>query len=496
MRPVLPAQKCRHAGRMRHNSRPALKEPPRRPKGPLPSRGKARARPGPGGPRKLIERLKANRVVAVLLVAGSVVVGLATFTDAASRLAAVLMPQRAEQARVELARLSLPYTPASFVRTAAKGDVVATKLFLAAGMPVDEVPDREQTTALFEAAREGRAEMVEVLLKAGANPNPRRPEEPSALAAAAASGHRNIVDLLLTKNPAAAAISHAFVAAAGTGRHEMARLLWQHGTPAGPARAKALIHAVSSMRGPEQGHVDTVNFLLDVDTPINITDGDKQWTPLHYAAYHGHPAVAQALLKRGADPNARDADGATALWWTAGVGRRDATAVLLAAQADVNARDNEGKTPLWRAAYNKDARTVELLLAHGADVNAGESALLTVPDPDIAQVLLGKGADVNARSKDSLTVLMMYAYRGSVVGLQALLDRGAQVDAVNASGHTALMLAASQGHLETVRVLLRRGARTDGRNAEGQTALQMAQASPPRPARDQLVQLLQPPRRR
>jgi ankyrin repeat protein len=446
------------------------------------------------------ERLQGNRVVAVLLLAGSVVVGLATFTDAARRLASVLVPQRPEDARMELTRLSLAYTPAAFVRAAAKGDVVAVKLFLAAGMPVDEVPERAQTTALFEAAREGRAEMVDVLLKAGANPNPRQPEHPSALAAAAASGHRNIVDVLLTKNPAAAAISHALVAAAGTGRHEIARLLWQHGTPAGPARSKALIHAASSMRGSEQDHVATINFLLDVGTPVNITDGDKDWTPLHFAAYHGHPVVAEALLKRGADPNARDADGATALWWTAGVGRHEATVVLLGShagvQADVNARDNEGRTPLWRAAYNKDARTVELLLAHGADVNAGESALLTVPDTAIAQVLLNRGADVNARSKDSLTVLMMHAYRGSVVGLQALLDRGAQVDAVNASGYTALMLAAAQGHVDTVRTLLKRGARTDGRNAEGQTALQMAQASPPRATRDQLVQLLRAPRGR
>jgi ankyrin repeat protein len=446
--------------------------------------------------QKFVDRLKGNRTVAVLLVAGSVVVGLAAFTDAARQLASVLMPPGPEHARMELTRLSLTYTPAAFVRTAAKGDVAAVKLFLAAGMPVDEVPQPEQTTALFEAAREGRAEMVEFLLNAGANSNPRTPEDPSALAAAAASGHRNIVDMLLTKNPAAAAISSAFVAAAGTGRHEMARLLWQRGTPAGPARAKALIHAASSRRGAEQDHVATVNFLLDVDTPVNITDGDKDWTPLHYAAYHGYPAAAQALLTRGADPNARDADGATALWWTAGAARHDATDVLLAHQADVNARDNEGKTPLWRAAYNKDARTVSLLLAQGADVNAGESALLTAPDQEIAQVLLNKGADVNARSKDSLTVLMMYAYRGSVTGLQALLDRGAQVDAVNASGHTALMLAASQGHLDTVRALLRRGARTDGRNAEGQTALQMAQASPPRPTRDPLVQLLQPTRRR
>ena len=65
--------------------------------------------------------------------------------------------------------------------------------------------------------------------------------------------------------------------------------------------------------------------------------------------------------------NARDKDGATALWWTVGIGRREAAAVLIARGADVNAKANDGTTPLARAQYNNDKQMIALLLSHGAE---------------------------------------------------------------------------------------------------------------------------------
>ena len=65
-------------------------------------------------------------------------------------------------------------------------------------------------------------------------------------------------------------------------------------------------------------------------------------------------AVAKAL-REGANPNARDKDGQTALIRAATKGKADSVAVLLRAGADVNAQDEWGRTALMHAARNGNA---------------------------------------------------------------------------------------------------------------------------------------------
>jgi uncharacterized protein len=99
------------------------------------------------------------------------------------------------------------------------------------------------------------------------------------------------------------------------------------------------------------------------------TDG---WTPLHLAAFFGHPELAKGLINRGADVNARstNAMGNTALH-AAVAGRRIALIkILLEYGADVNARQVGGWTALHGAAQAGDREIVEALLANGADANA------------------------------------------------------------------------------------------------------------------------------
>jgi len=72
-----------------------------------------------------------------------------------------------------------------------------------------------------------------------------------------------------------------------------------------------------------------VRLLLDKGaTAQSKNEALEGKTLLQAAAYDGYPAVVEALADRGADVNARDKDGATALWWTAGVGRREAASCL------------------------------------------------------------------------------------------------------------------------------------------------------------------------
>ena len=99
---------------------------------------------------------------------------------------------------------------------------------------------------------------------------------------------------------------------------------------------------------------------------------------------------------------ARDSRGATPLMHAAAFGNLDAMKMLLAAGADVNAKNNFGATALlWCA---RDGDKARLLIEHGADVNAvskqGRTPLMLASmregGSDIVALLLSKGADVSA----------------------------------------------------------------------------------------------------
>jgi ankyrin repeat protein len=88
------------------------------------------------------------------------------------------------------------------------------------------------------------------------------------------------------------------------------------------------------------------------------------------AAKEGDFDAAKTLLENGADANAKDKQGRTALMKAANMGYTGIVRVLLDAGADVNAKNQDLTTALMWAASEGHAAVVELLLDAGADVNA------------------------------------------------------------------------------------------------------------------------------
>jgi ankyrin repeat protein len=145
-----------------------------------------------------------------------------------------------------------------------------------------------------------------------------------------------------------------------------------------------------------RGHSDVVAALVDAGAPLDVftaaalgrleavqasLDADPAavrglsydgWTPLHLAAFFGHAAVADLLLARGADVNARSTNSMlnTPLHAAVAGGRVETALALIEAGADVTVADSGKYTPLHIAAEAGYVPIVDALLKRNADPHA------------------------------------------------------------------------------------------------------------------------------
>jgi ankyrin repeat protein len=191
------------------------------------------------------------------------------------------------------------------------------------------------------------------------------------------------------------------------------------------------------------------------------------------------------LLKQGADPDAPQPDGATALHWAVHWDDHPAVEILVRAGAKPDAVNDLGVFPLSLACANGSSAMVERLIAAGASMRtalpSGESPLMTCARTgvvDAIRALGGRGADVNARESDRGQTALMWAAGGKQPGaVKALIELGADVNARSTGGFTPLMFAAREGDPESARLLLEAGARIDDTTPSGESALLVAAAS-------------------
>lgn len=158
------------------------------------------------------------------------------------------------------------------------------------------------------------------------------------------------------------------------------------------------------------GDLAKVKALLKDDPKLVSSKDGSGWTPLDWAVFEAHKDVAELLLAKGANVNARANNGATPLHCAAlggkvGInGQRGVVALLLANKADIDARSDNGMTPLHAVAFVGHSDVVELLLAKGADVNAEDKVGNTPLDyavqqgrQEVVKLLRAKGADAASR---------------------------------------------------------------------------------------------------
>jgi ankyrin repeat protein len=182
------------------------------------------------------------------------------------------------------------------------------------------------------------------------------------------------------------------------------------------------------------------------------------------AAEQGNKALIRSLLDKGADVNAAQIDGTTALHWAVYNDDAETAALLVKRGANVNAANRYGVPPLSLACTNGNATLVKLLLDSGADANAllqgGETMLMTAAragNVEVVKALLAHEANPNARERRDQTALMWAAAEGHAEVVRALIKSGADVHAKLKSGFTPLFFAVREGHIDAARALLEAG---------------------------------------
>jgi ankyrin repeat protein len=182
------------------------------------------------------------------------------------------------------------------------------------------------------------------------------------------------------------------------------------------------------------------------------------------AAEQRDRALIRALLAKGADVNAAQVDGMTALHWAVYNDDAETAGLLVRSRANVNATNRYGVPPLFLACTNGNANLVRLLLDAGANANSslpgGETVLMDAAragNLEAVKALLARGANPNAKERREQTALMWAAAEGHAAVVRALIEAGAAINASLTSGFTPLFFAVREGRIDVVRALLEAG---------------------------------------
>lgn len=224
------------------------------------------------------------------------------------------------------------------------------------------------------------------------------------------------------------------------------------------------------------GTVQNAKTAIDKGADVNAPEKGTGMTPLMSAIrYNKNPfEMTQFLLQSGANIQAADNTGMTALHFAAGAinaeGSYRTTQVLLKSGANVNSRGADNLTPLHIAAgAKKHIRTVKLLIEHGSDIKAqdlrGETPLHRAAcaneNAEIIKYLLSKGADINAGAPDpDHTPLHKAVFCNAADNIKPLLDAGADKNCRGqlSESKTPLELAIDANSFEIARQLIENGA--------------------------------------
>jgi len=366
------------------------------------------------------------------------------------------------------------------------GDPAMLKLLLKSGADPNAAV-KLQETALMTAARTGNVEAAKVLLDAGAKIDAREEwHSQTPLMWAAAYRHPEMVDELIKRGADVNARSKTNT--------------WERQVTAEPRDKWLPLGSMTPlMYAAREGCVACARILADAKADLNAQDPHGVTATL-MAIINGHYDVAALLVDKGADPNIADDTGRAPLF--------------SAIDFNTMPQDNRPSPPDVIHEEVSALALAQKLVAKGANVNAqltkqqpyrakldrGDDTMLTTgttpllraaksADIDGMKLLLAKGADVKVATRAGITPLMAAAGMGqkeedstgrfktedeAIEAIDLCIKAGADVNQANGNGQTALHAASQSGWDKVVAALIERGAKVNAKDSKGNTPLDNA----------------------
>ncbi|KAM8831907.1 kinase D-interacting substrate of 220 kDa B isoform 2-T2 [Spinachia spinachia] len=346
---------------------------------------------------------------------------------------------------------------------------------------VDGRSDNGQTP-LMVAAEQGSLEIVQELLRRGANVNLDDVDCWSALISAAKEGHVEVVKELLENS---AYIEHrdmggwtALTWAAYKGRVDVCELLLENGANPNTTGQQYSVYPIIWSAG--RGHADIVKVLLREGAKVNCSD-KYGTTPLIWASRKGHFDCVMHLLENGADVDQEGANSMTALIVAVRGGYTEVVKELLKRNPNVNMTDKDGNTALMIAAKEGYTEIVQDLLDAGTYVNipdrSGDTVLIGAVrggHVEIVRALLHKYADIDIRGQENKTALYWAVEKGNATMVRDILQCNPDTETCTKDGETPLIKATKMRSIEVVELLLDKGAKVSAVDKRGDTPLHIA----------------------
>lgn len=208
---------------------------------------------------------------------------------------------------------------------------------------------------------------------------------------------------------------------------------------------------------------------------IKDTDGSGN-TALHYAAEWGMRDAIEALITKGANKEAKNANGETPIFSACKNDNPEIIALLASKGCKYNVRDNLGSTPLHVAVRWGNTNTAAQLIRLGTDIDAqnvsGKSPLAEAAlggKPEIAKMLLAKGANANTCDTTGRTVLMDAVRARNTNTIIMLLSNRANPHIQDLNGRNSYHEAASTADISVINLIRNVGGNPLSRDKNGNT---------------------------